>query len=585
MKRIYGYLGVGFSVSIILLQSPVFARNDSKNVLNNIFIADYSENTSNNTASVNLGLLMAENASQPEFNYQDIDFWSNQCHVLENAQKYDEALAACEKAIALKPKGKNIDLWISRSNVLMQQQRYAEAVASYDQVLKREPKNSFALTQRCEALSILGNNSDAIAYCEEALQVDGSWGTITPATAWFNRGVVLRKLTRPEEALTSFERAVNLNSNYSVALAEQCGTLIDLQRYEEATKACDFAIKTNENWGKDKEAIAWNNKALALFNLGKMSEAVVAYEHALAINPNDVTSWDNQGMLLHKMGQYEKALVSYNRATEINPKYSLAFAHRCETLNRLQRYEEALSDCDRAVALASNLGNETLAYLWHQRTNALLGLQKYETALDAAERAIALKLNYAEAWSNKGVILWNLKKYEDALTATKRAVDINPKYVQGWYNYGRVLSSLQDYQQAIVAYDQALNTKMEESVDNLIIASIWANKGASLWRVRKYQLALNSTNEAIKINPESFEGWYNKGVILLDLAKYDEALVAYYKANDLNERNASVWTGIGMALAKSGKPQAALKAFESALNINPNYSVAQRARDALLSKL
>ncbi len=154
-------------------------------------------------------------------------------------------LVACEKATALQPKRQNIDLWISRSNVLMQQQKYAQAIASYDQVLKREQKNSFALTQRCEALSILGNNSDAIAYCEEALHVDGNWGNITPATAWFNRGVVLRKLTRSEEALTSFERAINLNTHYSVALAKQCGTLIDLQRYQEAIKACDLAIQTS----------------------------------------------------------------------------------------------------------------------------------------------------------------------------------------------------------------------------------------------------------------------------------------------------------------------------------------------------
>ncbi|GAA6615777.1 tetratricopeptide repeat protein [Scytonema sp. NUACC26] len=583
MKRIYDWLGLGCSI-LLLTQSPARAVSLFRNILPNTQEAETLKSSSNRTISAIHKSSIAESSSPPEFDYQDFDFWSKECHTLENAQKYTEASAACEKAITLRPKRKNVDLWASRSNALLQLQRYVEAIASYDRVLKIEPKNSFALTQRCEALSALGNQEEAIANCEEAMRVDGNWVNITPATAWFNRGIALRQLGRNSEALISFERATTISPNYSVALASQCGVLIDLQRYEQAIQVCDNAIKTNGNWGKAKGSLAWNNKALALFNLGRMSEAISSYEQALLINPDDAASWDNQGMLLQKTGQYEKALISYNKATEVNPKYSRAFMHRCETLNLMQKYEDALASCDRAFSGDKNWDNKELAYLWYQRSIALLGLQKHEEALDGAQRAISLKIDYAEAWSQKGVILWHSKKYEDAIVAIKKAIDLNPYYVQGWFNYGRVLSSLKEYQKAVAAYDEALREDVK-SVDESILASIWANQAAALWHLQEYQLALDCTNRAIKLNPKSFEAWYNKGLVLLELGKYHEALEAYSRAKDIDNDNAYVWTGIGMGFARSGRLEEALKAFEAALNIEPNYPVAQQQREKILNQL
>jgi tetratricopeptide (TPR) repeat protein len=585
MKRIYGGLSVTFGILSIFVQSNVTAALDGKTVSNFSVNLEYKhDNLSNHFVSVVQARLLADNIQQAEFNYQDYDFWSNQCTVLENAQKFSEALAACEKAIALKPKRQNTDLWESRSNILLQLGKYAEAVASNNQILKKQPKNSFALTQRCEALYALGNYEEAISSCESALLVNGNWRNITPALTWYNRSLALRKVKRLESALTSLERAVNANPNYSLALAEQCGVLIDLQRNEQALIACDLALQTNGDWGKAKSAIAWNNKALALTKLGKIQEAIAAYEQALLVSPSDVVSLVNQGVLLQTVGQYEKALISFNRTTELNPTYSKALMHRCETLNRLQQFSEALASCDRALKNDDTWGDTPVAILWNHRSSALLGLQKYSEALFGAERALSLKEDYAEAWNNKGVSLWNLGNYKEAIAATKRATEINPRYVQGWFNYGRVLSSVKEYRNAVTAYSQALKGNLTE-VDSSTLASIWANQGVALWHLHSFNLALASTNEAIKINPKSFEGWYNKGIVLLELGKYNQALQAYRKAEQLSPQNPYVWTGIGMALAGQGEYKEALKAFDEALNINPGYTVAQQQRQKILSQL
>ncbi|MFB2891739.1 tetratricopeptide repeat protein [Aerosakkonemataceae cyanobacterium BLCC-F50] len=568
-------------------------------------LAQAASNSQNRVVNdVLIKTTLVSQAQPGNFDSKDFNFWANQCKVLENEQNYTEALAACEKAIALQSKVKNPQLWASRSNALFQLKKYAEAIASYNFLLSFSPKDSLALTRRCEALYHLGKNEDAIASCEQALRIDGNWGNASPADSWYNRGLVQRKLGQNEEALTSFEKALNLKSDYTLALVETCGTLGDLGRFEEAISACEKA--------KDSLPVeALTTKAIVQQKAEKWEDAIATYEQALAINPNNSTSWTNQGILLEKLGQDEKALDSYNRAVKINPKSSLAQVNRCAVFNRLNNYKEALEACEIAVAGDGSWGERNAAYAWNQRSSALIGLKQYQEALDAAERAININDQFAEAWNNKGVSLWNLEKYEEAQVAIAKAVEINPQYSQAWFNYGRLLSRLKEYDRALENYDKALagnvsslqtltcnNILNEDSSESHKLqvypklietakgfcANILINKTAALWNLKKYENALGFINQAIKLNPKSFEGWYNRALVLLDLGQYDEAFTSYDEADKLNPNSFQVLTGKGLALEKMGEDQKALEAYEAALNVNPNYQPAQQYRDLLLAK-
>jgi tetratricopeptide (TPR) repeat protein len=591
MMQIRKLVGVISGVLSVIAQTGVQATAEKKNVINITAPEVKTPGLPNvNIPESTVGTVQPK----PEFDFQDYDFWSKQCGIMEGAQKYDEALTACEKAISLKPKGKNIDLWTSRSNTLMKLKRYAEAVVSYDQVIKRDRKNSQVLMHRCEALSALGNFRDAIQSCENALRVNGNWGNGSPAQAWYQRGVIQRQSQQSEEAVTSLERAILISPNYSQALVEKCGVLSDIQHYDEAIQACDLALKVNAEWGTSNPATAWRNKAIALRKAGKLQDAATSYEQMLSANPKDAEGWYEQGWILHNLGQYQRALTSYSRAVEINPKYSLAEARRGEILNELENYQEAFASCERAIAGDNNWATISPAYIWQQRSTALLGLEKPEEALDSAERAIALKSDYENAWNNKAVSLWNLGKYEKAKEATEQALQINSKYIQAWFNYGRILTSIANtndgknekmtYEKAIIAYNNALDGDIK-SLNKQNRASILANKAAALWHLGDNNLALKSTNEAIENNPKSFEAWYNKGIVLLNMSKYEEARDAYDKADKLRPNNQLVLTNRGITLARQGKYQDALNDFERVLNLNPNNEIVRGEREKAITQI
>ena len=534
----------------------------------------------------------SKSSGSKSFDYENFDFWVEQCQTLDNLQKYTEALVACEKAIALKPKKKNIELWTARSNALLNLGNYSEALTSYKQVLQKEPNHSSALTQQCYALFALGKNQDAILSCEEALKVNGHWGNITPATAWYNRGLALKKLARYSEAITSFERATLIKPDYSLAFAQICGVFVNLKLYQKAIKACDTGIQKNGDWGKATAALAWKNKAVALTKLGKLIEPIYAYTRSLEVNSQDAIAWYEQGKLLQKLRQYDRALASYSMAVKLKPKYSQAFARQAEILNKLQNYDSALKMSDMALAGDGIWSQDTtLAYLWYQRSTALVNLKKYEESAADAERAITLKPDYAEAWNNNAVSLWNLGKYLEAEQASLKAIKFNPKYAQAWFNRGRILSSLRRYPEAIKAYKQALKGDIEQD-SNFTHASIWTNQGVAHWRLGKHILALNSFDKAIKINRKSFAAWYNKGVVLIEIQKkyransknnlYLQALNAYQQANRINPNNSAVLTGEAIARFRLGQYQKALIKFDNALNLNPDNIVAQQEREKLL---
>ncbi|NJK47810.1 tetratricopeptide repeat protein [Candidatus Gracilibacteria bacterium] len=125
----------------------------------------------------------------------------------------------------------------------------------------------------------------------------------TNPLTWNNLGQKLFGLGRYSEALISYNHALLIIPNYSLALANRCGVLDKLKRYSEALTSCELALGGDKQWGSGGEALAWNNQGDILFNLGLYEEALASFERALAINPNHEGANWNRMVMLHKLGR------------------------------------------------------------------------------------------------------------------------------------------------------------------------------------------------------------------------------------------------------------------------------------------
>jgi tetratricopeptide (TPR) repeat protein len=449
------------------------------------------------------------------------------------------------------------------------------------------------------------------------------------ADVWLTRGNNLFASGEYVEAIASFDRAIDIADNYSLALTNRCASYFQLALYEDAIIDCQTALDENGDWKDASPVLAWYYQGLIFSRLGRFEaaltnyekaiahspennlvhaercrvlldlkrqgekvqpcfkdKAITRYELALADNSNDIIAWTNQGLFFEALDNREKAAYSYDRALELSQS-SFVLTRRCIVANDLNSYEEALGFCDSAInegdGIFAPIG---LSTIWSQRSRALVGLKRYQEALDSAERSIALDFGIAESWNNKGVSLWFLDKPRQALIALERAINLNPRYIGALFNYGRTLSSLGQYREALNSYDRALQVLGRSSNINAITKSeltdLWVNKSFAQFNIRACEQAFKSTQEAISLTNKSFAAWYNQGIALACLGRYQSALDAYAQADKIKPKNLNVYTGRAIALEKLGSYQEALGVVEEALNINSDYQAALNLRERLL---
>jgi len=81
-------------------------------------------------------------------------------------------------------------------------------------------------------------------------------------------------------------------------------TLTKLGKYEEAVASFDKALEINPNNLK-----TLSNKGVALARLGKHEEAVACFDKALKINPNDFDILANKDLVLAKLNQKKNHIL------------------------------------------------------------------------------------------------------------------------------------------------------------------------------------------------------------------------------------------------------------------------------------
>jgi len=95
------------------------------------------------------------------------------------------------------------------------------------------------------------------------------------------------------------------------------------EEYEEAITSYDKALEI-----KSDDHQAWYIRGHALVNLCRYEEAITSYDKVLEFNPDDDWFWYNRGFVLGSLGRYEEAITSYDKALEIKPDQNEAWYNK-----------------------------------------------------------------------------------------------------------------------------------------------------------------------------------------------------------------------------------------------------------------
>jgi tetratricopeptide (TPR) repeat protein len=187
---------------------------------------------------------------------------------------------------------------------LAQSQQLAEARHLCETLLKQNSKDS-------EALHLMG----LIELTEGKLEASATY--IRQAITYndqiiqyhCNLGEALRRAGDYSQAINSFQHALSLKPDYTLARYNIGCTLFAQREFKQAFNELRKALKKSPNDAKIMTACAD-----ALRELGKVKEAVAMYQRVLELKPDYAPAHANLGPLLLMKGETEKALTHCQRA-------------------------------------------------------------------------------------------------------------------------------------------------------------------------------------------------------------------------------------------------------------------------------
>jgi predicted TPR repeat methyltransferase len=184
----------------------------------------------------------------------------------------------------------------------------AGAVDIYREVLERNPDDVDALHFLGVAEHQLGQNEVGLAHIGRALE-------LAPDDAHNNRGNILKRLGRREEAESDYRRALALRPRDPNTLNNLGAVLRARGDYGGAESAFREVISLRSD-----HAPAWQNLGNTLGAMGRLNEALDAHQEALRLAPDTPASYKHVGEALYAVGRIDDAAAEvYRRWVAVHP--------------------------------------------------------------------------------------------------------------------------------------------------------------------------------------------------------------------------------------------------------------------------
>jgi tetratricopeptide (TPR) repeat protein len=420
-------------------------------------------------------------------------------------------------------------------------------------------------------------------------------------TASYVFGLFYFNIGDPTSALAWFAQAIRLNASH---LDARKGRALALQRLGRMREALAAFEGISRDYPSDAEAA--HMSGIILQNLGKPDAALAAYDRALRIKPDYCEALCNRGALFEQAGLCEEALKSFDAVIALHPE-AINFFNRGCVLQKLGRFEAALADHEAATRLdPTHPENEV------NRGNVLQKLGRHAESLASYDKAIHLRPDYPQALYNRAIARQKLGRPAEAIVDFDAALAQKPDYPEALCNRGNVLSELGRLTQALASYDRALALRpdfqqaqinranvlfalgrvelaRDAAADILTQDPTHAQAlcicGVAHQRLGDLDSALCFLDRAVAARPDYAEAWLNRGNVLQEQDRLDDALASYDRALTLRPAYPEVLSSRGVALKELGRLDEAMLGFDAALRLKPNYPDARNNRaGALLLK-
>jgi len=270
-----------------------------------------------------------------------------------------------------------------------------------------------------------------------------------------------------------------------------------------------------------RSALSYAAEAEELYLQGKLTEAIIAYEQAIALEPGDVLLYIPLARLLALEGRTVEAMRRARRATEMAPENARAWAVMGMAYDWNGDVPEAIDACKRAIELDPTYA-EGYAYLAEAYADAV----RWADATEAAQIALQLDDHSVDTHRNYGYVLEMQGNYWEALEAYERALEIHPNLAYIHIAAGRDHRALGDFDAAVRSFQRAteVDPNNAEAYDQL---------GWTYFNLGEYEQAETYHEQAVEADPEFGQALGHLAITYWVRRNYESAIPNFERAIEL----------------------------------------------------
>ena len=493
-------IGEVYNADLVVWGNYPLGRQDTNNIHVRYVALSGNQNPSQNYWA-NLGKLALADIFELQEgkiggSVEDVIYWLLGIVHLRN-EKYQSALTYL-KQIEIKESPEYSSVHHLIAKCYQGLERYDQVLAAYNKAIELNPDDANGYYNRGAVYQILRQNDQALADYLEAIRINPRH-----IKAHYNRKLIadgsveedlyidpqlveqqLPEIREPEafaEEIEAEKEAVSRVATNPEPVDETDATLAVQTEFEEEPAE---EIESGP-------AVTYHNLGYQYEQKGQLNEAIYAYTRAIQTDPGQIKSVYSRAALYEKMGKFQQALDDYTAAIQLDSRNLDLYYSRAYLYERMKKYYEAISDYSKIIQLNDRLSNP---YLY--RGKAYQYVKQNERALKDFEQAIKLNPENATCYFFRARLRQDIGELQAALDDYNHAIEINGGYASAYRERGELLAHFKQYDEALADFDQVLKSNPHD-------ARIYAKRGDVLIQLGQLSKAEADIREAIKLDPEN----------------------------------------------------------------------------------
>jgi tetratricopeptide (TPR) repeat protein len=263
------------------------------------------------------------------------------------------------------------------------------------------------------------------------------------------------------------------------------------RKYKEASSCYEKAVEE-----ESENSIAWHNHAQALVMSLQYEKSITSCDKALELNPQNADTWFLKSFAHGVRGEYQEALKSCTKGLELDPSNKMVWCTRGQYFYALGKLEEALESFGTALKMKPEN-----VYFKEVTEKVKKWLQRDGQSLE---------------WANKIMAFLQQGGYQDALATYQESLKVNPRSVVKAFNKDYVLTHLENPEKLIKDFEKTkvidqpqisldISQKEFEFGRETRVEIIFSNKGKTSAKNLVFQFSSDVVLKQLELTPGTLQ--------------------------------------------------------------------------------